>query len=123
MTDRIETNGATTTFAYWAKTGNDRYGEPLVAAASDVTARIERSNNRIDDPKGKTVDTDATLYGLSQDVIAGSIVWQGASADYATATDLFEITSFSKVPDIKGNNFRREATIRRFKDKLPLINS
>ena len=117
----VETNGAVQDFAYWAFSKKDRYSEPMILAAVDIKARIELDKNGTGEANSRTIGIDAVLLDLDTDLIIGSIIWQGLSASFSSAEDLFEVVSLKKTPDIKGKSFRREAVLRRHKDSLPTI--
>jgi len=117
----IETHGATTNFTYWEAAGKDRYSNIKVLAGVLITGRIENKKIKTSDAQGNEVSADAMLRDLDQEVVVGSIIWVGLPEVYSSATNLFEIISFTSTPDIKGRYFRRTAALIRFKDELPTI--
>lgn len=117
----IETDCAIHDITYWAKNGVDDYGEQTVAAAADIKGRLINSKSYIERSTQGTVQAEAMLKDLDRDLVIGSIVWQGLSSNYSTATDLFEVVSVESISDVKGRKIRRSAFLNRWKDELPAI--
>ena len=119
-----ETDFRTTKVIYWAKSGDDDYGEPTVSTGIELEVRIEEGNAEILDPGGNSIGTDLSLI-LKQDVLVNSIIWIGTEDDLpddlTTLTDLYTIVGFIKVPDVKGIDYYREAQLKRHSDTLPTV--
>jgi hypothetical protein len=114
---------------YWAATGRSgRDGQPIVSAPVELTVRWagpQPDQTERMTPEGNTVAVHATVV-LDQPVTVGGIMWQGGFADLpGTASvpegDLMQVISYSETPDLKNRNFRREATLMRFRDSLPTV--
>lgn len=111
----------------WTTAGVDGRGEPKVSPGREIKVRWVNVStvfpNNLD-------PTDAQQYdvtlAVSEDFPDVSLFFQGtlaAWADAETTTNavLYQLKRTSKAKDIKGNVTRREASLIRYKDRLPTI--
>jgi hypothetical protein len=105
----------------WAFSTYDANGDPVVSAAEELSVRWEQRKTESIDAQGAPIALNAKA-DVDQDVTAGSIMWLGELRDLPTSpTDLHEVVDFNKIPDIKGREFKRTATLRKWKGTLPSI--
>ena len=110
------------TAVYWKATGDyAAEGEVLVKAAIEIDVRWEEVTEETLVLNNNTVDVDARIL-VGRDIPNGSILWLGSLADLDDPpTDLRQVVAFSKIPDLKGRAFYRQATVIRYRDELPTI--
>lgn len=102
-----------------AASGFDDYGEAKVTAAVEIDVRWENRRDEVLDANGNTIGVDATVV-VNQDIAIGSIMWLGLLKNFsAPFTNLMEVVTFNKVPDIKGRKFRRVVNLIRYSDQIP----
>lgn len=72
--------------------------------------------------EGGTNPIDATAV-VDRDITIGSIMWQGRLEEWnpTLPQDLMEVVGRTATPDVKGRQFYRTVTLRRYKSKLPLL--
>jgi hypothetical protein len=72
--------------------------------------------------EGGTNPIDATAV-VDRDITIGSIMWQGRLEEWnpTLPQDLLEVVGRTSTPDVKGRQFYRTVTLRRYKSKLPLL--
>ena len=117
----IETENMTQKVVLLTKSGADMYGRATTAAAVEIFCRWEEVEETINESPDKVVSTTANIV-VDRDIAKGSILWLGAIIDFVTPyTDLHEVYLTSKIPDLKGRNFRRVVKTIRFTDKLPSL--
>ena len=103
----------------WTFSSYDNQGEAKVSAATEIDVRWEESVRETLDPKGNVIAADATVV-VDRDIANHSIMWLGAEDDLASPpVDLYQVISFSKIPDVKGRNFRRVVLLMKYSDELP----
>ena len=109
---------------YWATTGVDDYAQPTLAAPIEIDVRWNDQRHEATDSQGNTITLDGSVV-LLIDVDIGALMWLGTLSDwYATGsagqdTGLMRVVMFNATLDIKGRNVRREAGLKRYKDKEP----
>jgi len=98
-------------------------GQKKVAAAVELDVRWEEKQTDALNARGETIKVDVTVV-VNQDITVGSLMWLGAKDDLPSpVTDLKEVVSFSKTPNIKGTKFRRVVGLIRYSNSLPPIAS
>lgn len=107
----------------WLRTGFSASGEPTVGAASEVNCRWEYVTRQV--PIGgqqEPVAIDAEVW-VAADVPIGSLIWEGELADIGTGDvdDVYEVVSFSMVPDIKGRAKERTLLLQRYRGSMDLV--
>lgn len=108
---------------YWAKSDDDRYGSPKVAAGIALRVRWEEKQGEMLSPTGETVATDAQVV-VDREVIVGSIMWQGKLSSLGGGSpteDIFQIVAYDRVPDIDNLYVRRTVGLKRYTDTMPTI--
>ena len=117
---------------YWAASGFDSHGEHKRAAESvELDVRWSNAKAKSLDPQGNVIMVDATVT-LGQDVLVGSIMWEGSQddleegesgtgvgSDVVPDADLFQVVTFNKMPDLKGRAFTRVAGLKRYGKQMP----
>jgi len=112
----------------WDVTGVDAYGEPLRDDPVELKVRWENNRSEMLDANGQSITVDATAV-VAQDVTVGALMWQGLLDDwYGTGSSgsdngLCQVVAFSKIPDLKGRNYRRTVGLMRFRGTLPALDS
>lgn len=107
----------------WPATGFDDYGKVSISTVTgvEIDVRWEDVQEETLDSNGNTVTTDARVV-VDQDITVGSVMWQGALEDVASPpTNLKQVVSFGKIPDVKGRENRRVVRLIRFSNKLPSV--
>lgn len=107
---------------YWAYSGIDRNGEPTVAAAVDIVTRWEQVLDEQIGEDGTPIATNATAI-VNQDIAIGSILRLGTVATLPSPVTggLMEVVNFEKIPDVKGRNYQRTVTLRKWRNTLPTV--
>jgi hypothetical protein len=96
----------------WARTGDDEYGNPIVAPAVQLTVRWENKQLEMIDPKGQPIRIDALVITVDS-IPVGSILLLSGSSDY------MEAVAYDDIPDVKGRVFRKTVGLKRYTDTLP----
>mgnify|MGYP003626751107 CR=1 FL=1 len=117
----VETENLPQKAVLLTKSGADMYGKPTTAAAVEIDCRWENVTETVNESPDKVVSTIANIV-VDRDIAKGSILWLGSIIDFVSPyTELHEVYLFSKIPDLKGRNFRRRVKTIRFTDKLPSL--
>lgn len=108
----------------WPARFYDDYGQPKIDSSVEIKVRWITKRSETLDPQGNTVQLDATVV-VDRDIAIGSTMWLGKLADwYGTgsggdASEVMQVVTFAKTPDLKGRAIRREVGLMRFRDSLP----
>lgn len=104
------------TAVYWSpgtKTGFG--GQATYAIGTEISCRWEQKQELFIDATGEEVRSNAVVI-VSQDVAFGGWLYLGTLDSIASGSqsapnlvDAFPIRAFTKIPDMKGENFRRVA--------------
>ena len=107
---------------YWAKSGVDARAQATVSAGIAIKVRWEFSSGETLNATNDRVATVGTVV-VDRDIKEGSIFWEGKLDDHISGTskNYYRVIAFSKIPNIKGKNPRRVATLQRHGDSLPTI--
>lgn len=114
----------TQTALLWAVIGVDAHNEPVVGLPDEIQVRWENARVQMASADGTVVTVDATAV-VGRDVNEGSLMRLGDLEDWnGTGSNdddngLMQVVAFSKVPDVKGRNFRRVVGMIRFRDEVP----
>lgn len=104
------------TAVLWTLNGYDRHGEPQRGSATEISARWESAKTAAVGDKAEPIAKPITVY-VDRDIEIGSTLWLGELADVpagtADLTNLFIVTGFNKMPDIRGRVFTRSVTAMR----------
>jgi hypothetical protein len=105
---------------YWEKTGQDGYNNPTLAEPRELKVRWTHRRREGLSAEGTTIAKDADLL-TDEELIEGSIVWEGrlAEALVGTPTELFQVTSTSRSKDLKGRVTGYGAGLTRYGETLP----
>jgi len=116
----IETMGRKQKATYWAAgTTYTDTGQLKITASIEISVRWEDKEQEALDGQGNTIRMDAVVV-VDRDIGVGSLMWLGEKADWIAATGgLYEVVSFSKVPNLKGTRFRRVVGLIRYSESLP----
>lgn len=109
----------------WTFSGVDRYGQTKVSAPVEVLVRWETGRADMLDMMGNKVNVDARLV-VDQDIDIGSAMWLGTEAEWLSGTgsggeddEVMQVAVFNKAPNVKGNRYRREVGLVKYKDGPP----
>jgi hypothetical protein len=108
----------------YAKEDDDTHGRAVVSETpEEIGVRWVQRQSEALDPQGATITVDATAH-VGQEVEIGSVMWLGGLEDLSGTSlvpesDLFQVVTYTGVPDIKGRNTRREVGLIRFGSSLP----
>ena len=117
----LETDCRNQKAVYWAASGTDEYGEVTLASPVQLSVRWEHVDEQSLDAEGNPVAINAKVV-VDRDIEVGSIFWEGKlTALSSPETDLLRVTVFKKIPDVKGNNFRRTVELTKYSDTLPSL--
>lgn len=108
---------------YWERIGTDEQGEPIIDDPIELDVRWEKKKSQALMPQGQTISIDATIV-VDRDLVEGSLIWEGGLEDIpgtslVPESNLLEIITFEKIPDVKGRKFRRRVGVIRFNNSLP----
>ena len=118
---RPGTNNTRQRVVYWAPlTTSTSTGQKRVSSAKlELKVRWVEAKADALSAEGETIRLDAQVKTL-QDVAIGGIMWLGKlSALPATPTNLYEIVTYDKVPDLKNKGQDRWAGLQRYSNTLP----
>lgn len=109
----------------WRRTGQNRFGKPIIAVPSQIRCRWIESTQEKVDAQGNTITISGQVY-VNTDIPIGSLMWKGKlldllGTDQHPSGNVMQVISFSSTPDLKGRNHRKMATIARYMDTLPDI--
>lgn len=108
---------------YASSTGHTSQGQKKVSAAVELDVRWEEGQSDALNERGETIRVDATVV-VDRDITIGSLMWLGAKDDLPSpVTSLKEVVTFSKIPGLKSQVFRRIVGLIRYSDSLPPIAS
>lgn len=107
----------------WEADGYDLYGEEKVKAKVQLDVRWENGFKEVIDEQGNTIGVDATVV-VDRDIPIGSVMWEGGLNDIpGTAAvpdgDFKRVMHATRVPDWKGQRYRRVVFLMRLSDELP----
>lgn len=117
----LETSELNQKALLWVANGTNDQGEPKVDAKVEINVRWEEGRAQGVDDSGTPIAIDATVV-VDRVIVVKSIMWLGSEEDLTTnppTSDLMQVLGNGKVPDIKGRNFRRTVTLKKFSDTLP----
>lgn len=119
---KIETTRRRQYAVLWAAgTTYTEIGRKKVQRAVQVEVRWEEKQTDAMNAHGESIRIDATVV-VDQDVEIGSLMWLGELADWTSSSgDIYEVVSFSKVPNLKQTRLRRVVGLVRYSDSLPSI--
>jgi len=101
--------------------GRDNYGKATVNAGIEISVRWENKQAEVLDSQGTLVGTDTVVY-VDRDVTIGSVLWLGKLINLPSVpTELKEVISYQKIPDVKNRAFRRKLLCMKYSDSLPTI--
>ena len=99
---------------WWQRTGNDRYGQPVFAAAVEIAARWSDAVKETIGDTGTTVRSESQVL-VDRDMTRGDWLYLGAKVDLGDAVNpkknsgAREIISFKKIPDFENIQKVRKA--------------
>lgn len=100
------------TATYWAYSGNDGYGGRSFSSPIAIDVRWQDVNEKYINGNGEEVVSRSKIF-LKQDVTIGSYLYLGTSTENSPydQSGAFEIQAFSKIINIKGNDYERKAML------------
>lgn len=110
----------------WARTGQDRYGEPTRDGGTEIRARWEWKKSSGMDAQANKVLLDAQVV-VDRDIPLYSIMFEGRLTDFIgtgsgdPGQDLVEVLTIDIVPDINGREYRRTLGVKKFRGTLPEV--
>lgn len=108
----------------WVVTGRDRYVKPVYATPVEVRCRWIQTKKEKVDAQGNTIAIDAQVY-VGRDIPIASLMWFGRltelDGDQSPLSDVMQVVTFPKTPDLKGRNHRRMVNLMRYADALPTV--
>ena len=120
----IETDCRNDYLVLWTPAGHTRTGDAKFTGATQLSVRWE---DRVfsDRPlKSNEEEYDAKII-VAQDIEVGTLFWKGKTTDLPSPLSdidsLYEVTSFRKVPDLKGRHIRRICLVKKWSDTIPTI--
>jgi len=103
---------------FWEADGYDTYGEPKVGTATEINVRWDESKSESLDALGNVIALDVTVV-VAQDIAVGSLMWLGEKADLPSpVTNLYQVKTFSKVPDVKGRQYYCTVGLMRYSNEM-----
>lgn len=117
----VETTELNEYAVLWALSSYDNNGEATVSAGVELKVRWTDAESQSATARGTPIAADATAV-VDCDIALDSIMRLGRlSAVPTPPTDLYEVVSMRKTPDLKARTYRRIVSLRRYKDALPTI--
>jgi hypothetical protein len=118
----IEVSGLDQKAALWVSRNiSDDHGEPTVSAGVEINVRWEKKTY-------EAITSDATPVAITgvihvdRVIPEDSIMRLGTLASVPSPPDyLVQVVSYDEVPDVKGREYQRTVTVRKWKDDLPAI--
>lgn len=97
----------------------DDYGRPLVQAIpQEVAVRWETGRNERGDAQSEAVNTSTTVF-VDRAIAVGSRLRLGPLSDLPPGVvtgELWQVTGYEEIPDIKGRNPERSVSVARMRD-------
>ena len=125
--NRIATRWLKQETVYWAKADDDERGQQTVNAGIEIKTNWEEGLQESIDLDATPIAIEGTI-DVDRDIEAGSLLRLGPLTDLpdpvttgTAVTNLVEVISFSKIPDLKGRKFSRTVTVQKYKSTLPTI--
>lgn len=107
----------------WDHTGYDSAGDTIVSHPRQIQARWEFRRQQLIDENGAPIAVDATVF-VDQEIAVDSIIWKGAIEKVPDPIKkLYIVVFYEETPDINCDEFERILGIKKFRDKLPEIES
>ena len=97
----------------WQPGVNDGFGGFTFPAPTLIKGRWEQKQELFKDPNGEELMSEAIVY-VDTDVAIGQYIAEGdqtAVADPTTLSDAHRIKQYTKIPDLRFNEFERKATL------------
>lgn len=105
----------------WPIPGRDRYGQPELGTAQEISCRWEGQTSASISDQGSPHNRSVTVHtAIAVDL--GSLMWLGRLVDLPTSDyeeDLYEVVSFQKTPDIKGKHPKYTLSLQKYRASLP----
>ena len=108
--------------------GSTADGTRIVSATpAELDVRWETGKAEALDPQGVPIAVDA-LVVVDRTITIGGIMWEGALSDLpGTASpidrwptsDIMQVITYNKTPDVKGRKFRHVVGLMRLSDTMP----
>ena len=104
----------------WTKSGVNDYGVATVEIDPiEINSRWETAPTESGASDNEVQSSQSSVI-VDRDIEVGSVIWLGTLADLpAPESQLMQVMSFTKVPDIKCRKFHRSVMVKRFTDSLP----
>lgn len=108
---------------YEGSTQHTSQGRKKVKKGFEIDVRWEQRQSDALNEQGEMIKVDATVV-VDRDIAVGSLMWLGAEDDLPSpVTELKEVVSSTKIPNLKGSIFRRVVGVIRYSNDLPPIAS
>lgn len=102
----------------------DSDGQVILEYPVQIQVRWEEVTGEIVQSLTGTYQVDAKVV-VGYDVPVGSVLWKGSLKELPSPssriTDLKQVVSFRKTPDLKRRHFRRVVKVARYSDTVPLV--
>ncbi|MCP4475386.1 MAG: hypothetical protein GY821_12640 [Gammaproteobacteria bacterium] len=101
------------TIVYWGNPVKDKYGGRTFDTPVEISGRWEQNQKLFTDDAGRESVSKAFVF-LGQDVVLGGYLYLGtlvsisSAANPGTVADAYEIRAFTKIPNIKADDFERK---------------
>ena len=116
----LERSGRFQKAVLWPVVGYNNDGEHTRGTGVEIYVRWEETKKEILSEDGNPISIDATVWA-NQDIAVHSVMWLGALASFVagTSTNLMEVVSFAKTPDLKCRSYGRQYFLARRSNSLP----
>jgi hypothetical protein len=118
----VETTGLEEKALYWEWAGTDKFGQPLVKRAVELSVKWTKHIGAAPGPQGGSAGADATIT-VDRPVVLDSVVWEGPLEEWnpnpPTPVMLYRVTGHGEVRDIKGREVSRQVTLARYGGTVP----
>lgn len=99
---------------YWPQEGFNAFGEYVAGNPEEISVRVEQ-DILLQSELSKHTDEVAYEINVDKDTPIGGLLYFGELTDLelGSSVDVYQISRFNKVPDVKGRKFDRRLTARR----------
>jgi hypothetical protein len=124
----IETTDLWQKAVLWPRTGVDRHNEPLRGEGVELNVRWETRREEVVDAQGNRAVLDAVVV-LDRQVEPGDFMWLGqlsywlGTGSSGDDDEIMEVIVFKATPDIRDEEVRRTAGLKKFRSSLPASSS
>lgn len=107
---------------YWAYSGTDRNGDPVLSSPVEIKVRWETDRSESINDDGTPISIDGNVK-VDRAIVVNSVLWLGRLSELPTpVTNPMIVVSTSDTPNMKGRVIERWVVLRKYSNhNLPTV--